>query len=199
MKTLSFPSIGTLALALTMCLSSCSDADITLLEGTAIGGIAGGGAAFGLAKAFGASNENAAYIGAGGAVLGGLIGNRWGASIVKEKGAYATQEAYLKANIKQVNNRISEATSTNQKLASTLSDLKTKKAVLTQDAYNQTKKAMAQQTGLIDQDLNTAREALKDSSGAEATELRNRIAELKNQRNALTRNVANMKSYVRKV
>lgn len=199
MKKLSFHTLGTLGLGLAVCLSSCSDANLTLLEGTAIGTAGGGGVGYGVAKLFGASDKDAAYAALGGAALGGFFGYQWGESVVKQKNEYSTTEACLKANIKQVNSRISDAEKANNALQKELASLKSKKSQLTQTAYNKTKERVDQQKNLINKDIDMATQALKGESGSKADELRSRVAELKQQRTALTNNVAAMKSYIRKV
>lgn len=199
MKKLSFHTLGTLALCLTVCLSSCNDANLTLLEGTALGTTGGGGLGYGVAKAFGASDKDAGYAALGGAALGGFLGYQWGASVVKQKNKYSTTEACLKANIKQVNSRISDAQKANSALEKELASLKSKKTQLTQAAYKQAEKTAQTQKNLIDKDIDMATQALKGESGSKADELRSRVAELKRQRTALTNNVSAMKSYIRKV
>lgn len=200
MKKHSAHSLSVLALGAAVCLSSClNDSDLTMLEGTGGGAVAAGTAGYGIAKLVGASNKNATYVAVTSAVLGGFLGNRWAASVVKEKEAYASSEAYLKANIKQLDTRISNVRSTNDQLQSKISSLKAKKGKISSQEMSKVRQAHAQQKQLIQTDIDNAKKALSSGNAQQKEALRQRISTLQQQRTVLGNQVATLSRYEAKI
>ena len=50
------------------------------------------------------------------AVVGGVIGNRWGASVVKQKEGFTNTEKWILDNIKQIDTRLGQASALNESL-----------------------------------------------------------------------------------
>lgn len=169
----------------TSCSSeSGTDAAMTQTQGAILGGLIAGGSAFGIAKATGADTSDSLAIAGAAALVGGVLGNEWGKSIVKKKAAYASDEAYIQANIKQLDSRLAEArkmeSNLNKKLASAQ-----KQTTMTADQLKAYKEGAKQRLALIDQDLSVAKSAKKYASGSQVAELENKISELTKVRDRL--------------
>ena len=105
--------------------SGLSDSALTELQGTGIGGSRRGAAAetgIGAAAAAFSGGDSkdvkkAMAIGAiADAVVGGVIGNRWGASVVKQKEGFTNPEKWILDNIKQIDTRLGQASALNESL-----------------------------------------------------------------------------------
>jgi len=176
-------------------LSSCSsnDATNTKVGGTAIG--TGSGALLGAATGllFGKDKKDRATAaivgGVAGAAIGAFLGHRWGESVVRKKSEYASQEQYIKANIKQLNTRISDAHRTNESLVSQINSLRKANQRLAANDYKQYREGVNRGQALIDKDLKTAKSAMKDASGKELADLKAKYAALQQERAAMVSNI----------
>jgi len=179
-------------------LSSCSsnDATNTLIETTSISTAGGGAAGTGLGWLTGKllGGKRGAQVGAIaggvlGASLGAFLGHKWGESVVRKKSEYASQEQYIKANIKQLNTRISDARNANESLVSQINSLRKDNQLLAANEYKKCKEKVNQGKTLIDKDLKTAKSAMKDASGKELADLKAKYAALQQERAAMVSNI----------
>lgn len=99
--------------------SGLSDSALTELQGTGIGAVGGAAAGTGIGAAAAAFSggdskdvKKAMAIG----VVGGVIGNRWGASVVKQKEGFTNTEKWILDNIKQMDTRLGQASALNESL-----------------------------------------------------------------------------------
>lgn len=191
-------SVATLIALAVAPLSSCSsnDATNTKAQGTGLGGLLGTGLGTGLGAGLGAAiggkdgAKKGAIIGGGvGLLAGAIVGHKWGESIVRKKSEYASQEQYIKANIKQLNTRISDARSTNKSLVSQINSLRKANQRLAANDFKQYKDGVNQGKALIDKDLKTAKAAMKDASGKELANLKAKYSALQQERAAMVSNI----------
>lgn len=169
----------------TSCSSeSGTDAAMTQAQGAVLGGLALGGSAFGIAKLSGADTSDSLLIAGAAAVLGGVLGNEWGKSIVKKKAAYASEEAYVQANIKQLDRRLDEARDMEAALNKKLSSSQ-KQITMTSDQLKAYKEASKQKFAMLDQDISVAGSAKQYATGSQVAQLEEKIKELKSIRSRL--------------
>ncbi len=183
-----------------ICLTSCSkmsDSTVTQIQAAAVTG--GGAAAIGFvgAKLVGLNDRTAAYVAAGAAIVGILIGQRWGKSLVKKKEYYKQTEGYLNANINQLNKRTHQVAKLNRSLVSKISNAKKNKTSFSKAQRQAVAKDIDNKVGLIDTDIRTAQSAAAGSSAAQKADLLNRIKVLQGHRNALVKNSATLLSVTR--
>lgn len=163
--------------------SSMSDGTTTQVQGTALGTL--GGAAVGALAglAIGGNTKSVITGLAVGAAAGAVAGFVWGNSVVKQKKAYATTEQYVQANNAQLSNRINQTRQYNQKLSKQVASLKAQNKKLSQ----QEKKNAQQGIAYINQDITTARDAMKDATGSERAELSSKINTLNEEKAMMAR------------
>lgn len=182
-------------------LSSCGNMNdnlLTRLQAGGLGGIAGGAAGAGAGAAIAGSNhraEGAIIGGVIGLIAGAYLGDQWGQSIVKKKNEYASTEAYLNANIQQLDSRISEAQRANKKLTSQLNNLKKNNKKLSCNDYNNLRKQTKANIALINQDLDNARTAIRDAQGNDLKELKDKAGRLRKERDSMLASINELNRY----
>lgn len=171
-------------------MTSCSwmpDSVLTQVQGTSLGTGVGAAVGAGVGALVGDEDRGKAIaIGAGvGALIGGLAGYAWSQSVVKKKSEYASTEDYIEANIDQLDDRIDDAETMNNRLARQIANLKEDGEKISASDYQSIKKSVNEGKKLIDKDLSNANKALSSAKGEEKKELQEKIAELKKQRSLL--------------
>lgn len=173
-------------------LTQIQASTLTTLGGTTAG--AGIGAAV-----YKEDRKKGAIIGGiAGGVLGAAFGKVWADSIVKEKQAYASQEAYLQDNIAQVKKRIKDAESANKGLAEEIAALQKSKTV-DQQRLAEIKTNIDKCKSLINKDISTARSALASGDANMRAELKQQIGALTSQRDLMAQRMNNLQSLARKI
>lgn len=187
---------GVMSVSLESC-GSMSDSSLTLLQGTGLG--AAGGAAVGAgvgALAGNSQNRGQAILigGIAGSVLGGVIGHAWAKSVVKKKAEYASQEEWIKANTKQLDARIADARKLNNSLRDQINTLKKQNASISKSDFTSVKNSVNQKITYLNTDIDTTKANLKgvNSSGQDVQKLRQKLAELQNERQMLLTSVAEL-------
>ncbi len=173
-------------------LGSCgnmSDSMVTQMQGSGLGALVGGGAGYGLAKAAGASDRTAVGIAIGAALVGGLLGHEWSMSIVKKKSEYKSTEAYLEANIEQLDDRIDDVQDANEDMVKQINKLKKNNQKIAKADYQKLRKQYNNNKKLVDIDIKNAKLAMKDANGEELAKLRSKLDTLQKERNAMTANI----------
>lgn len=172
-------------------LTSCATTDSakTKTQGTTIGVIGGALAGGAIGLLTGKDLKSALIGAASGAAMGGLAGYAWGASVVKAKEAYASTEAYLHANIEQLDTRISQARDTNAALQKDIAALRSEHKKMDAAQYATTQKQLQSNLSLMDQDISTAKTAMQDASGDELKALQSMVSNLEAEKKELSSNV----------
>lgn len=135
------------------------------------------------------NNTTSTLIGAGTGILAGLIiGYVWSESTVEDRSAYATSAAYVQANNLQLDNRIREARKTNKETASNVSSIKKDKKKISKKERDKQNAVMTQNINLMEKDIQTAKEAAKEASGAELQQLRSQINTLSAEKKQMEQN-----------
>lgn len=180
---------------ITPSINSCthSDRTNTMAQGTAIGAVSGAAIGAGIGALFGKK-----YIGLGSAIgglVGGAVGYQWAKSVVKKKEAYANNEAWIRANINQLDKRITNVRRSNQSLSQQIATLKKNKQKINSSDYLALKKAANSNAGLIDTDIANAQKAMKDASGDDLARLRTQVKTLRQERATMLSNVSQLGAY----
>lgn len=180
----------TLSLLAALGMSSCSDmTEAQAWRATAIGSLGGAAVGAGLGALAGGKEHRAEgiVIGAiGGAIVGGIATHIWASSQVKPRSQYPSSHAYVQANSQQLDSRISSARKTSKEL----SNKKQSSAKISQAELAKIKKANAENSKLIQQDISTANKAMAEATPAEKKALRAQVSTLEQER-------ANMAAQVR--
>lgn len=169
-----------------MPLSSCSNAT----GGQMMAGGAAGGAAIGalLGNLIGGDTAGT-LIGAGiGAAVGLIGGYVWNESMVRERAAYSSSQAYIQANQKQLDNRIAQAQKANRKTTNQVASIQQNKQKISAKDKQKETQVMTQNINLMEKDIQTAKKASKEASGAELQELRSKINTLSAEKKQMEKN-----------
>ncbi len=199
-----FKKITTWGLCLsTLTLSSCSKltdhqrveieaTSISTLGGTAVGAALGVAAGHVVGKMAGFDEKKSRLIGG---VIGGVVGfiqgykfgQAWTKSIIRKKEAYASNEAYLEANIDQLEYRNKETIRQINMITGLMNSITTKtRAKFSKKEARAIRDYARAGVKLIDQDLATARKIKsKEVKPEEMAKLKAEIAKLSKQRKAL--------------
>lgn len=191
--TLVVLAAGMVSSSMTSC-SSMSDSAKTKTQGTAFGALAGSLVGAGIGLAAGGDTKAVLIGAAAGALLGGVSGYAWGASIVKEKEAYASMEEYVADNKKQLDNRLTDVQKANSDLSNQITKLKKDKSAIAKANVEKQNAQLKENLALIDADITTAKDAATEASGAELAELNARIDKLSKEKNDLESNMDELNS-----
>lgn len=180
------------ALAVGMFTTSCgtmSDETWTQIQTTLIGAAGGAGVGVLTQVATGGDIKTGALIGA---AIGALAGVVWGASIVKEKKAYATAEEYVNANNQQLKRRIEETRAYNAKLKTQVDELKKENKRLSNEDKAKVKATVDKGVKAINDDIATAKSARADAKGEDLAMLNTNIATLQKEKAAMEADLARL-------
>lgn len=188
-------------------VSSCSnmsDDTLTMTQGTAIG--AAGGAAIGAGMgalaglAIGGDSTSTLIgtaIGGGiGLIAGAIAGNCWAASVVDEKHEFASQEARINANIKQVKTRISDVKRTNYTLEREIASLRATRNA-DKERIKTIRANVERRREILDKDIKTAQAALSRGNTDRDQELRAEVEQLKQQRSTMMAHMSTLSTLAR--
>lgn len=176
----------------TMPLSSCAN----MSRGEIMAGSAGFGAVIGGVAGNLIGNDSVGtLIGVGAGALAGLIvGYVWSESIVEDRSAYATSAAYVQANNQQLDNRIREARKANKDTANNVSSIKKNNKKISKKDRDKQSAVMTQNINLMEKDIQTAKKAAKEASGAELQQLRSQINTLSAEKKQMEQNRSELNS-----
>ena len=153
------------------------------------GGAAGGAAIGALLGNLIGGDTAGTLIGAGiGAAVGLIGGYVWNESMVRERAAYSSSQAYIQANQKQLDNRIAQAQKANRKTTNQVASIQQNKQKISAKDKQKETQVMTQNINLMEKDIQTAKKASKEASGAELQELRSKINTLSAEKKQMEKN-----------
>lgn len=180
------------ALAVGMFTTSCgtmSDGTLTQIQTTLIATTGGVVTGVVTQAATGGDKLTGALIGA---AIGALAGVVWGASIVKEKKAYATAEEYVNANNQQLKRRIEETRAYNEQLKEQVTQLKNENKRLSKEDKANLKATVNKGLEEINKDIDKAKSARSDAKGEDLAKLNANIATLQEEKKTLESELAKL-------
>lgn len=177
-------------------LNSCnsmSDSSLAQLQGTGLGGAVGAGIGTGVGAIAGGSSGAAKGAVIGG-VIGAIAGNLWAQHVVKKKQEFASREAWLKANIKSLDSRISDTQKLNQSLNKQIASLRSSNSKLSKSDYAAIKKNVNEKVSIIDADISTTKNNMKGENLADSdvATLNAKLTSLQKERAALMSSLATL-------
>ncbi|HIX19177.1 MAG TPA: hypothetical protein H9862_01075 [Candidatus Akkermansia intestinigallinarum] len=104
-----------------------------------------------------------------------LVASLLKATIVKDRDAYDNPRDYVRDNNTQLSNRIGEVRSQKKAVRNYIADAKSGKATPTKSEVRKQSARMKENIAIVDQDIKTARSAVKEATPSEKRELEKKI------------------------